>query len=150
MIRNGPKLQKKGTKFQNFQNFSINSKKFKNYISFEIFTHLRSELQMRIPRASSGEIRHRLFQVTSNVLLFHFHVDFFNFHGQFFTFRPVQISLFGPHGNRGFFHVQGSLYAEIKAFSVYGAGYMRKNLPNPCTYAAVLQTVAYAAAHMVF
>ena len=109
MVRNGSKLQKGGKKFQNF---SINTKKFKNYISFEIFTHLSSELQTRILRASFGEIRHRLFQVTSHVLLFHFHVIFFNFHGQFFTFRPFYISRFGPRRNQGFFHVQGWLYAK--------------------------------------
>ena len=108
MVRNGPKLQKGG---KNFQIFSINSKKFKNYISFEIFTHLSSKLPTRIPGASFGEIRHCLFQVTSHVL-FHFHVNFFNFHGQFFTFRPVQIGLFGPRENRGFFRVQGWLYVE--------------------------------------
>ena len=35
--QNGPKLQKVGKKFQKFQKISINSKKFKNYISFETF-----------------------------------------------------------------------------------------------------------------
>ena len=51
LVQKGPKwletfqnYRKGGKKFQKFQIFSINSKKFKNYISFEIFTHLSSEL----------------------------------------------------------------------------------------------------------
>ena len=84
-VQNGQKRFKtieRGKNFQNFQKISINSKKFKNYISFEIFTHLSSELPTRILGASSCEIRNRLFQVTYHVLLFHFHAIFFNFHGQ--------------------------------------------------------------------
>ena len=83
MVRNGKKLQKVGKKFQNFQKISINSKKFKNSISFEIFTHLSSKLPTRILGASSSEIRHRLFQVTPHVLLFPFHEIFLSFQGQF-------------------------------------------------------------------
>ena len=41
-----------------------------------MFTHLSSELQMLILGASFGEIRHRLFQVTSHLLLFHSHANF--------------------------------------------------------------------------
>ena len=82
MVRNGPKLQKVGKKFQNFQKISRNSKKSKNSKSFEIFTHWSSKLPTRIPGASSGEIRHRFFQVTPHVLLFLFHAIFLNFHGQ--------------------------------------------------------------------
>ena len=76
MVRNGQKLQKVGKKFQKFQKISINSKKFKNSISFEIFTHLSSKLPTRIPGASYPEIRHRLFQVTPHVLLFPIHAIF--------------------------------------------------------------------------
>ena len=82
MVRNGSKLQKGGKNFQKIEKISINSKKFKNDISFEIFTQLSSKLQTRIPGVSSGEIRHRFFQVTSHALLFHLHVNFSNFHGQ--------------------------------------------------------------------
>ena len=70
-----------GKTFQNFQKNSINSKKFKNSISFEIFTHLNSKLPTRILGASFDEIRHCLIQVTPHVLLFLFHVNFSSFHG---------------------------------------------------------------------
>ena len=73
---------RKGKNFQKIEIFSINSKKFKNYISLEIFTQLSLELQTRIPGVSSGNIQHHFFQVTSHALLFHLHVKFFNFHGQ--------------------------------------------------------------------
>ena len=65
-----------GKKFQKFQNISINSKKFKNSISFEIFSKLSSKLPTRISGASFDEIRHRFFQVTPHVLLFLFHANF--------------------------------------------------------------------------
>ena len=94
------------------------------------------ELQMRILGASSDEIRHRLFQVTSHVLLFHFHAKCFNFHGQFSFLVQSKMVV--------------SAHADIGVFSAYRAGHMRKNLPKPRTYVAVLQTVAYAVAHKVF
>ena len=42
-----------------------------------------------------------------------------------------------------------SAHADIRDFSEYRAGYTRKNLPKPRTYAVVLQTLAYAVAHKV-
>ena len=73
---------RKGVKiFKNLKFFFVNSKKFKNYISFEIFTQLSLELQTQIPRVLD-EIRHPFFQVTSHALLFHLHVNFSNFHGE--------------------------------------------------------------------
>ena len=86
---------------------------------------------MRILGASSGEIRHRLFQVTSHVLLFHFQAIFFNFHGQFWFLGQSKMVI--------------SAHMNIEAFFAYKAGYTRKNLPKLRTYAAVLQTVAYVA-----
>ena len=41
-------------------------------------------------------------------------------------------------------------HAEIEVFSAYRAGYTQKMASNPRTYAVVLKTVAYEAAHMVF
>ena len=64
LVQNGPKWSETVQNYRkwvkNFKN-SINSKKFKNSISFEIFTHLSSKLPTRISGASSCEIRHRLF-----------------------------------------------------------------------------------------
>ena len=140
LVQNGPKwletVQNYRQGGKKFQNFSINSKKFKNYISFEIFTHLSSELPTRIPGASFGKIWHHLFQVTSHVLLFHFHANFFNFHGQIWFFGQSKLVI--------------SAHMDIEDFSVYRAGYMRKNHPKLRTYMNVLQTVTYAAAHKVF
>ena len=97
---------------------------------------LRSELQTRILGPFSGEIRHHFFQVTSHALLFHLHVIFFNFHGQ---------NRFLGHSK-----IVALAHAKIKDFSTYRASYTRKNGPNPRTYTAVLQTVAYVAVHMIF
>ena len=41
-------------------------------------------------------------------------------------------------------------HAEIEVFSAYRAGYTWKMTSNPRTYAAVLKTVVYEAAHKVF
>ena len=41
-------------------------------------------------------------------------------------------------------------HVEIEVFSAYRAGYMRKMPPYSRTYAVVLKTVAYEAAHKVF
>ena len=41
-------------------------------------------------------------------------------------------------------------HVEIEVFSAYRAGYTWKMASNPRTYTAVLKTVAYEAAHMVF
>ena len=119
-----------------FQKISINSKKFKNSISFEIFTHLSSKHPMRIPRASSDEIRHRLIQVTPHVLLFLFHAYFLIFHG--------------PINFLGHPKLCVSAHAGIRVFFVYRASHTRKKHPNPHTYMAVLQTVTYEAANEIF
>ena len=121
---------------KNFQKNSINSKKFKNSISFEIFTHLSSKLPTRIPRALSGEIQHRLIQVTPHVLLFLFHVNFLSFYGpiNFLVHHKVCVSA----------------HIGIRVFSVYRAGHTWKKHPNPCTYAVVLQIIAYVAANEIF
>ena len=131
MVRNGSKLQKGGKKFQNFQKISINSKKFKNSISFEIFTHSSSKLPMPISGASSGEIRHRLLQVSLHVLLFPFHANFFSFHSQFYFLGQSKVGVLA--------------HMYIGVFSMYRAGHMWKNLPKLHTYAVVLQIVTYAA-----
>ena len=57
MVKNDKKLLKVG---KNFQKISINSKRLKNSISFEIFTHFSTKLQTRILGALSGKIRHPL------------------------------------------------------------------------------------------
>ena len=143
LVQNGPKwsemvqnYRKSVKNFKNFNFFSINSKKFKNSTSFEIFTHLISKIPMWISGASFGEIRHRFLQVTSHVLLFHFHAIFFNFHC------------------KSCFLVQSKLvvsaHVDIEDFSAYRAGYTRKNRPKPRTYTTVLQAVTYAAVHEVF
>ena len=41
-------------------------------------------------------------------------------------------------------------HVKIEVFSAYRAGCTRKMASNPHTYAVVLKTVAYEAAHMVF
>ena len=43
-----------------------------------------------------------------------------------------------------------SSHTYIEVFSAYRADHTWKNLPKLPTYAVVLQTVAYAAAHKVF
>ena len=125
-----------GKNFKNFQFFFINSKKFKNSKSFEIFTHWSSKIPTRILGALSGEIRHRFFQVTPHVLLILFHANFFNFHGQFLFFVQSKIGI--------------SAHADIRVFSMYMAAHTRKNLPKPRTYMVVLRTVTYAAVHKDF
>ena len=41
-------------------------------------------------------------------------------------------------------------HAEIEGFSAYRVGYTQKMPSQSCTYAAVWQTIAYAATHEVF
>ena len=136
MVRNSPKLYKVGKKFQKFQSLLINSKKFKNSISFEIFTHLSSKLPTQIPGVSSNKIRHRLIQVTPHVLLFLFHAIFLSFHGPFNFLGHLKLCVLA--------------HAGIGVFSTYRAGNRKKKCPNPRTYTVVLQTVVYEAANEVF
>ena len=109
MVINGQKLQKVG---KIFQKISINSKKFKNSISFEIFTHLSSKIPTQIPGASSSEIRHRLIQVTPYVLLFLFDVNFLSFHGPFNFLGHPKLCVSAHMSIGVFFHVWQALYVE--------------------------------------
>ena len=119
-----------------FQKNSINNKKFKNSIPFEILTHLSSKLPTRILGASSSEIRHRLIQVTPHVLLFLFHVNFLSFHGPINFLNHPKLCV--------------SAHMEIRVFFASRARHMWKKHPNPRTYAVVLKIVAYEAANKVF
>ena len=116
---------------KNFQIFSINSKKFKNSISFEFFTHLSSKLPTQIPGTSSGEIGHCLIQVTPHVILFLVYANFLSFHGPFHFLCHPKVCVLA--------------HEDIEGFFVYRAGHMRKNRPKPHTYMVVLQTVTYVA-----
>ena len=64
-VKNDPKMvtkcqnyRKGGKKFQIFEIFSINSKKYK---SFETFTHLSSDFELQIPGDPAGRIHNRFF-----------------------------------------------------------------------------------------
>ena len=116
-----------------FQKISINSKKFKNSLSFEIFTHFSSKLPTQILGVSSNEIRYRLIQVSPHVLLFLFHANFLSFHGAFNFICHPKLCV--------------SAHAGIRVFFAYKAGHTWKKCQNPRTYAAVLQTVVYRAAN---
>ena len=107
-----------------FQNFSINSKKFKNSIPFEILTHLSTKRMMQISGASSDEIRHRLIQVTPHVLLFLFHAIFLSFHGPINFLGHPKLCILAHMG--------------IGVFFVYRAIHTRKKHPNPHTYAVFM------------
>ena len=109
--------------FSNFSKFSINSKKIKHYITFEIFTHLSSEIQQRIPGDPAGRIHYRFFQVLTHALLFYFHANFIFLHGSF--------------GILGQSKMRASAHAEIEYFSAYRVGYMRKKTSKSRTYAVV-------------
>ena len=97
---------------------------------------MSSELQQRIPGDPAGGIHYRFFQVLTHALLFHFDANFVKFHGVFDFLVNSKIG--------------ATTHTEIKGFSAYRAGYTRKMPPKPRTYAAVWQTVAYAAVHKVF
>ena len=98
--------------------------------------HMSSELQKRIPGASSNGIPPRLIQADSHTHPFHFHVIFLNFHGPFY---------FLSHPNMCF-----SAHTEIGIFSMYRDCRTWKMHRNPCTYTTVLRTVTYRAANKVF
>ena len=53
----------------------------KYYKTFEIFTHLSSDFQQRIPGDPAGGIHYRFFQVLTHAPLFHFDAIFIKFHG---------------------------------------------------------------------
>ena len=105
-------------------------------MTFEIFTQLSSELQQRILGDLVNGIHYRFLQVLTHALLFHFDTNFVKFHGVFDFLGHSKIGAMAR--------------AEIKGFSAYRARYTRKMPPKPCTYAAVWQTVAYAAALKIF
>ena len=97
---------------------------------------MSSDFQQRIPGDPADEIHYHFFQVFTHVLLLHFDTIFMNFHGQIrFLDQPK---------------MGAAAHMEIEFFSMYRARHMRKMPSNPRTYAAVLKTVAYEAAHMVF
>ena len=102
MVRNGQNYRKGGKKFQIFEIFSINSKKYK---SFETFTHWSSDFQLQIPGDPAGGIHNRFFQVFTHALLMHFNIIFVDFHGEMRLFRPSLHERCGPRGYRSFFHV---------------------------------------------
>ena len=79
MVRNCQNYRKGGKIFQIFENFSINSKKYK---SFETFTHWSSDIQLQIPGDPAGGIHNRFFQVVTHALLMHFNIIFVDFHGK--------------------------------------------------------------------
>ena len=79
MVRKCRNYRKGGKNFQIFDNFSINSKKYK---SFETFTHLSSDFQLQIPGDPASEIHNRFFQVVTHALLMHFNIIFVDFHGE--------------------------------------------------------------------
>ena len=94
------------------------------------------DFQQQIPGDPAGGIHYRFFQVFTHALLLHFDTIFMNFHGQIrFLGQPKMSAV---------------AHMEIKVFSAYRAGYTWKMASNPRTYTAVLKTVAYEAAHMVF
>ena len=102
MVRNCQNYRKGSEKFQIFENFSINSKKYK---SFETFTHWSSDFQLQIPGDPAGEIHNRSFQVFTHALLMHFNIIFVDFHGEMRLFRPSLHEHRGPRGYQSFFHV---------------------------------------------
>ena len=109
---------------------------FKNYISFEIFTQLSSNFQQQIPGDLASGIHYRFFQVLTHALLFHFNAIFIKFHGQLSFLVQTKKGV--------------AAHMEIKGFSAYRASYTQKMPPKPRTYATVLKTVTYKAAHKVF
>ena len=94
------------------------------------------DFPQRIPGDPAGEIHYRFFQVFTHALLFHFDAIFVKFHGQL-SF-PGQTKM------------GAAAHVEIEGFSTYRAGYMRKTPSQSRTYAAVWQTITYAAAVNVF
>ena len=102
MVRNCQNYRKGGKNIQIFENFSINSKKYK---SFETFTHWSSDIQLQIPRDPTGEIHNRFFQVVNHALLMHFNTIFVDFHGEMRYFRPSLHERCSPREYRSFFHV---------------------------------------------
>ena len=133
MVRKCRNYRKGGKIFQIFENFSINSKKYK---SFETFTHLSSDFQLQILGDPAGGIHNRFFQVFTHALLLHFDIIFIDFHGQMNFLGHPKMSTVD--------------HVEIEAFSMYRAGYTRKRTSNPRTYAVVFKTVTYEPAHMIF
>ena len=98
---------------------------------------MSSELQQRNSGDPAGGIHYRfLIQVLTHALVFHFDANFVKFHGVF--------------GFLGHSKIDAMTHVEIKGFSTYRDGYMRKMPSQSRTYAAVWKTVAYAAAHEVF
>ena len=111
-------------------------KNSKHYKTFEIFTHLSSEVQQRIPGDPASGIHYRFFQVLTHSLLFPFDAIFVKFHGVFD---------FLGHSKIG-----ATAHAKIEGFSAYRDGYTQKMPPNPRTYVVVWKTVAYAATLKIF
>ena len=91
-----------------FQKNSINSKKFKNSIPFEIFTQ-HSAFELKSSDANSGSIIQQKptpfdpqnFSCPPLTIS----CKFFNFLWSNQFFRPSIVVHFSPCGNRGFFHV---------------------------------------------
>ena len=89
------------------------------------------ELQQRIPGDLDDGIHYRFFQVLTHALLFHFDANFVKFHGVFDFLGHSKIGT--------------TVHVEIKGFSMHRDGYTWKMPSQSCTYAAVWQTIAYAA-----
>ena len=102
MVRKFRNYRKGGKNFQIFENFSINSKKYK---SFETFTHLSFDFQLQIPGDPAGGIHNRFIQVFTHTLLLHFDIIFIDFHGQMSFLGHPKMSTVA--------------HAEIEAFSTY-------------------------------
>ena len=132
MVRKCPNYRKGGKNFQIFENFSINSKKYK---SFETFTHLSSDFQLQILGDLAGGIHNRFFQVFTHTLLLHFDIIFIDFHGQMNFLGHPKMNI--------------AAHVEIEAVSTCRARYMWKRASNLRTYAVVFKTVAYEAVHMI-
>ena len=97
---------------------------------------MSSDFQQQIPGDPAGGIHYRFFQVFTHALLLHFDIIFMNFHGLIRFLGQTKMS--------------DAAHVEIKIFSMYRAGCMKKMASNPCTYAVVFKNIAYEAAHMVF
>ena len=111
--------------------------KFLYHLNFLLnVVHLSSKLQKQIQGASSNGIPPHLIQVDSHAPLFHFDAIFKNIYGLFNFLSHPNLCV--------------SAHAEIGPFYAYRARHTQKMHQNPCTYVAILQTVAYAAMHMIF
>ena len=97
---------------------------------------MSSDFQQRIPGDPTGGIHYRFFQVFTHALLLHFDTIFMNFHGQIRFLGQPKMS--------------AAAHVEMEVFFTYWAGYTWKMASNPRAYMAILKTVAYEAAHMVF